>query len=96
MRPPVQQVARSNPIITESVSRSATANCPRRSSPQFAGADPISIPQSWWPTIGRRCTARLDDYIAAGLTKFVIRPAGDVSTTEFLEAFVTQLLPRQN
>jgi hypothetical protein len=39
---------------------------------------------------------RLDDYIDAGLTKFVIRPAGDSSTGDFLEAFVTELMPRQN
>jgi hypothetical protein len=45
-----------------------------------------------WPTLHRQ----LDDYIAAGLTKFVIRPAGDISTADFLEAFVSQLLPRQN
>ena len=35
-------------------------------------------------------------YIAAGLTKFVIRPAGGTSTAGFLEAFDNELLPRQN
>ena len=45
-----------------------------------------------WSALHRR----LDDYIAAGLTKFVIRPAGGVSTADFLETFVTELLPRQN
>ena len=54
--------------------------------------DPSELVADDWPTLHRQ----LDDYIAAGLTKFVIRPAGDVSTTEFLEAFVTQLPPRQN
>ena len=38
----------------------------------------------------------LDDYIAAGLTKFVIRPAGDLRTADFLEDFVAEMLPRQN
>ena len=38
--------------------------------------DPSELVAADWPTLHRR----LDDYIAAGLTKFVIRPAGDVST----------------
>jgi probable F420-dependent oxidoreductase len=54
--------------------------------------DPAELVAADWPTLHRR----LDDYIAAGLTKFVIRPAGDVDTSDFLAAFVTQLLPRQN
>ena len=54
--------------------------------------DPSELVAADWPTLHRR----LDDYIAAGLTKFVIRPAGDVSGSDFLEAFVTELIPRQN
>lgn len=54
--------------------------------------DPAKLVAADWPTLHRR----LDDYIAAGLTKFVIRPAGDVSGSDFLEAFVTELIPRQN
>ncbi len=54
--------------------------------------DPSELVATDWSTLHRR----LDDYIAAGLTKFVIRPAGGVSTADFLEAFVAQLLPRQN
>ncbi len=54
--------------------------------------DPSELVATDWPTLHRQ----LDDYIAAGLTKFVIRPAGDISTADFLEAFVSQLLPRQN
>ncbi len=54
--------------------------------------DPSELVANDWPTLHRQ----LDDYIAAGLTKFVIRPAGDASTADFLETFVTQLLPRQN
>ncbi|MFY9922699.1 MAG: TIGR03854 family LLM class F420-dependent oxidoreductase [Mycobacterium sp.] len=54
--------------------------------------DPAELVAADWPTLHRR----LDDYIAAGLTKFVIRPAGDVSGSDFLEAFVTELIPRQN
>jgi probable F420-dependent oxidoreductase len=54
--------------------------------------DPSELVATDWPTLHRR----LDDYIAAGLSKFVIRPAGDLSTAEFLETFVTELMPRQN
>lgn len=54
--------------------------------------DPSELVADSWSTLHRR----LDDYIAAGLSKFVIRPAGGVSTADFLDAFVTELLPRQN
>ena len=54
--------------------------------------DPTDLVAADWPTLHRR----LDDYIAAGLTKFVIRPAGDVALSDFLEKFVTELIPRQN
>ena len=40
--------------------------------------------------------AQLDGYLAAGLTKFVIRPAGPVDMNRFLDGFVRELLPRQN
>jgi probable F420-dependent oxidoreductase len=54
--------------------------------------DPAELVAADWPTLHRR----LDDYIAAGLTKFVIRPAGGVALPDFLETFVTELVPRQN
>jgi probable F420-dependent oxidoreductase len=54
--------------------------------------DPKDLVAEDWPTLHRR----LDDYIAAGLTKFVIRPAGQIGTAEFLDAFVKELVPRQN
>jgi len=54
--------------------------------------DPAELVAADWPTLHRR----LDDYIAAGLTKFVIRPAGGTPIIDFLEAFVTELVPRQN
>ncbi|RDH79208.1 TIGR03854 family LLM class F420-dependent oxidoreductase [Mycolicibacterium moriokaense] len=54
--------------------------------------DPAELVAADWPTLHRR----LDDYIAAGLTKFVIRPAGDVRLEDFVETFVAELLPRQN
>lgn len=54
--------------------------------------DPAELVAGNWPQLHRQ----LDDYIDAGLTKFVIRPAGGVSSTAFLESFVEELLPRQN
>jgi probable F420-dependent oxidoreductase len=54
--------------------------------------DPAELVAADWPTLHRR----LDDYIAAGLTKFVIRPAGNTPTADFLERFTAELLPRQN
>jgi probable F420-dependent oxidoreductase len=54
--------------------------------------DPAELVAADWPTLHRR----LDDYIEAGLTKFVIRPAGDIKLPDFLENFDTELIPRQN
>jgi probable F420-dependent oxidoreductase len=54
--------------------------------------DPSELVAADWSTLHRQ----LDDYITAGLTKFVVRPAGDLSTADFLEAFVAELLPRQS
>jgi hypothetical protein len=34
--------------------------------------------------------------VAAGLTKFVIRPAPHASMAEFIDRFVAELVPRQN
>ena len=48
--------------------------------------DPSELVATDWPTLHRR----LDDYIAAGLTKFVIRPAGNIDIADFLEAFVSR------
>ncbi|HTZ14319.1 MAG TPA: TIGR03854 family LLM class F420-dependent oxidoreductase [Mycobacterium sp.] len=39
---------------------------------------------------------QLDAYLDAGLTKFVIRPAGEKRLEDFIDRFVTELLPRQN
>jgi probable F420-dependent oxidoreductase len=39
---------------------------------------------------------QLDAYLDAGLTKFVIRPAGQASIDDFIDRFVTELIGRQN
>ncbi|KMO75351.1 F420-dependent glucose-6-phosphate dehydrogenase [Mycolicibacterium chlorophenolicum] len=54
--------------------------------------DPAELVAADWSQLHRR----LDDYIAAGLTKFVFRPAGSISTQDFLNTFAKELLPRQN
>lgn len=54
--------------------------------------DPAELIAPDWPTLHRQ----LDEYLAAGLTKFVIRPAGGIDSEAFIDRFVTELLPRQN
>lgn len=54
--------------------------------------DPAELVAPDWPALH----AMLDGYIAAGLTKFVIRPIGSTGTQDFLDRFVKELLPRQN
>ncbi|HXM54108.1 MAG TPA: TIGR03854 family LLM class F420-dependent oxidoreductase [Candidatus Dormibacteraeota bacterium] len=53
-------------------------------------ADPADLIAADWPALHRL----LDGHIAAGLTKFVIRPAGG-SFDRFLDRFVAELLPRE-
>ncbi|MDX1883837.1 TIGR03854 family LLM class F420-dependent oxidoreductase [Mycolicibacterium sp. 120270] len=54
--------------------------------------DPADLVAADWPKLHRR----LDEYIAAGLTKFVIRPAGDMDIEKFMDTFVEELMPRQD
>ncbi|WP_422749606.1 TIGR03854 family LLM class F420-dependent oxidoreductase [Mycobacterium sp. WMMD1722] len=54
--------------------------------------DPGDLIATDWPALHRQ----LDAYVAAGLTKFVIRPAGATPGDVFIERFVAELLPRQN
>lgn len=55
------------------------------------GADPADLIAGSWSDLHRL----LDDYIAAGLTKFVIHHRGPQPVDEFLDRFVAELLPRQ-
>ncbi|TFV54710.1 TIGR03854 family LLM class F420-dependent oxidoreductase [Mycobacterium sp. PS03-16] len=55
-------------------------------------AEPADLFAPDWPALHRQ----LDAYIDAGLSKFVIRPAGDVPAGAFIERFVAELLPREN
>lgn len=54
--------------------------------------DPAELVAADWPDLHRQ----IDGYLAAGLTKFVIRAAGPTDRAAFLDRFTTELLPRQN
>jgi probable F420-dependent oxidoreductase len=54
--------------------------------------DPTELLAPSWPALHRL----LDRHLEAGLTKFVIRPAGPQPFDEFLDRFVAQILPREN
>ena len=61
----------------------------RRRRPEL---DPSELIAADWNDLHRK----LDAYLDAGLTKFVIRPAGGTPLNEFLDRFVTELLGGQN
>jgi probable F420-dependent oxidoreductase len=61
----------------------------RRRRPEL---DPGELIAADWDQLHRR----LDAYIDAGLTKFVIRPAGGARLDGFIDRFVTELVARQN
>ncbi|WP_319452311.1 MULTISPECIES: TIGR03854 family LLM class F420-dependent oxidoreductase [unclassified Mycobacterium] len=45
-----------------------------------------------WDALHRK----IDEYVAAGLTKFVVRPAGSADLPMFTQRFAAELLPREN
>ena len=55
-------------------------------------ADPASLVAASWPDARRM----IEEYVAAGLTKFVIRPAAaETSFGVFLERFAAEMMPLQ-
>jgi probable F420-dependent oxidoreductase len=54
--------------------------------------DPAELVAEDWDQLHRQ----LDAYLEAGLTKFVIRPAGGQPLDEFIDRFVAELADRQN
>jgi probable F420-dependent oxidoreductase len=54
--------------------------------------DPGALIAAGWDQLHRQ----LDGYLDAGLTKFVIRPAGRTPVNEFIDRFVAELIGRQN
>lgn len=61
----------------------------RRRRPEL---DPAELIATDWDRLHRQ----LDAYLDAGLSKFVIRPAGGAPLDDFIDRFVTELLDRQN
>jgi probable F420-dependent oxidoreductase len=54
--------------------------------------DPAELVADGWSQLHRR----IDEYLAAGLTKFVIRPVGSAGVEQFITRFTEELLPREN
>jgi probable F420-dependent oxidoreductase len=54
--------------------------------------DPAELVADGWP----RLHELIDQYVAAGLTKFVVRPAGGGELAAFTKRFAAELLPREN
>ena len=54
--------------------------------------DPGELIAAGWDGLHRQ----LDAYVEAGLTKFVIRPAGTAPMDGFIDRFVAELVGRQN
>ncbi|MFC7642774.1 LLM class flavin-dependent oxidoreductase [Streptosporangium lutulentum] len=56
-------------------------------------ADPADLVPVGW----QACRDRIERYIAAGITKFVVRQAGRTPETEhFMEEFARELMPMEN
>ncbi len=59
------------------------------------GVDPATLSAAGWPDARRM----IEQYVDAGLSKFVIRPAGSLADgpgiEQFIDAFVAQMLPLQ-
>jgi probable F420-dependent oxidoreductase len=54
--------------------------------------DPAELVADGWP----RLHELIDQYVAAGLTKFVVRPAAGGDLAAFTKRFAAELLPREN
>lgn len=54
--------------------------------------DPTELVADGWDALHRR----IDEFVAAGLTKFVVRPAGRDDLDAFTDRFAAELLPREN
>ncbi|BBY30182.1 TIGR03854 family LLM class F420-dependent oxidoreductase [Mycolicibacterium sediminis] len=54
--------------------------------------DPTELVADGWQELHRR----IDRYVAEGLSKFVVRLAGDGRLDEFVDRFAVELVPREN
>ena len=55
-------------------------------------ADPATLVAAGWDGARRM----IEEYVAAGLSKFVVRPASAGPFGPFLDGFVRELMPMQN
>jgi probable F420-dependent oxidoreductase len=78
-----------NLAVTDGELPAEVAAAVRRRRPDV---DPSELIATSWDQLHRQ----LDAYLDAGLTKFVIRPGGEKSLEDFIDRFVTELVPRQN
>lgn len=78
-----------NLVVADGELPDALAAAVKRRRPDVAPADLVATD---WPALHRQ----IDAYIAAGLSKFVIRPGRSELTDAFVERFVTELLPLEN
>jgi probable F420-dependent oxidoreductase len=78
-----------NLAVTDGDVPAELADAVRRRRPDL---DPTELIAAGWSGLHRQ----LDAYVEAGLTKFVIRPAGQSRTPDFIDRFVVELVPRQN
>ena len=69
----------------------ASAELASRIAAQRPEVDPAKLVPTSWPHLHRL----IDDYIDAGLSKFVVIPAGIASMSAFVESFAAELIPRQ-
>ena len=91
MRP----AAKWSPTTSGSASRWRLMACPLISSRRSAsGGRMLTRPRSWPRTGARR--ALIEAYVAAGISKFVIRPAATPAPLgPFIEDFAREMLPLQ-
>jgi probable F420-dependent oxidoreductase len=78
-----------NLAVTDGELPAEVAAAVRRRRPDV---DPSELIAASWDQLHRQ----LDAYLDAGLTKFVIRPGGEKPLADFIDRFVTELVPRQN
>ncbi|MEV6860227.1 TIGR03854 family LLM class F420-dependent oxidoreductase [Streptosporangium subroseum] len=75
----------------------AFGSIPDELSAAIRGRRPDADPADFVPVGWQACREQVERYVAAGITKFVIRPAGQTPETEnFMEEFARELMPLEN
>jgi probable F420-dependent oxidoreductase len=76
------------PVALDGIPETLLASIRRRR----PGADPATLVAPGWP--GAR--QMIEQYVAAGLTKFVVRPVSAMKFASFADGFIRELVPMQN